>query len=474
MTIEIVYLPTRNLCRISGDNFDQIREAFSVKNEGAFFAKKKGLRFVKDRIYFITPTGMFEPGLFVSICKYIKNNFTECKLNLHPNLIGIVKPKLELEVYDKLKHKLRDFQVNAIESIFSNGRGVIKVGTGGGKTLTIASMLCSYFQKNKGKKCLLIVPDLSLVTQTFDDFNDYGVTFSYSKWTGNNELDLTTDVVIANITIIHERYKKKDWIDNVDIVVIDECHMIKKKSKITDIVKGIKTNNKIGLTGTLPDSKLEVFNIQAVIGQVIFEKSSFELREEKYLSKATIKILQLNYNTLPVKVKGESPYITELNFIYRNQFRNKIIKTVCKNFNNNILIIINHIEHGEILYNILSQIDGRTTTFIRGDVEVEDRKEVIKQMEKSNNNIVIAISKIFSTGINVKNLHMVVFGAGGKSFIRTVQSIGRGLRLNENKDQLTIIDVADNLKYGSEHVNKRIDIYNREKLEFSITKLVEN
>ena len=111
--------------------------------------------------------------------------------------------------------------------------------------------------------------------------------------------------------------------------------------------------------------------------------------------------------------------------------------------------------------------------FIRGEVEVEERARVIKEMEDNNNVVCIAISAIFSTGVNIRNLHMIIFASGGKSFIRTIQSIGRGLRLNPNKEKLIIIDLADNIKYSSSHAIRRQEIYTQEKIQYKIGELVE-
>jgi len=137
--------------------------------------------------------------------------------------------------------------------------------------------------------------------------------------------------------------------------------------------------------------------------------------------------------------------------------------------------MVNHIAHGEVLYNYLSSnLSDRKVYFIRGEVEVEERARVIKEMETSDNVICIAISAIFSTGVNIKNLHMIVFASGGKSFIRIIQSIGRGLRLNPNKDRLSIIDLADKLRYSQEHAVRRQEIYTQEKIQFKTWDIVEN
>lgn len=474
--IQIDYLNKRNLCRISGDYFTEIREHFSVKNEGAFFMRKKGMRFVASRKYFITPTGMFEVGLFFDICRYIKSNFTDAHIDVDKDINSVVRPSLlNAEIYNSLHHKLRDFQYDTIKNALSFGRGIIKIGTGGGKTLTAASLLSTFFNfKNKKLKALVIVPDLSLVNQTHSDFTGYNVPFSHTRWTGSLEPDLNSNVIIANIGILQSKFQENQWLADVDLLIIDECHRLKRNNKICDLVDSIKTPHKFGLTGTLPDDRGDELNIIGKIGAVIFEKTSFELREEKYLTEVSIKIIDIKYSST-VPQTSTNKYRSELEFIYNSKYRNNVIGTVCKNFQKNTLILVNHIAHGELIFNLLTeQIKDKKIYFIRGEVDVEDRDKVIKEMEANDNIICVAISAIFSTGINIKNIHMIVFGSGGKSFIRIIQSIGRGLRLNNNKQKLIIVDISDNLEYGNKHAEHRKDIYSKEKIDYSITKLVEN
>ena len=142
-------------------------------------------------------------------------------------------------------------------------------------------------------------------------------------------------------------------------------------------------------------------------------------------------------------------------------------KKLLNKFDKNALILIDYIEHGEILLEYVKQhCKDKKVYFIRGDVAVEDRDKVRQLMEVSDDVVVIAISKIFSTGINIKNLHYIVFAGGGKAKIKTIQSIGRGLRLHKSKQQLIIIDIGDDLMYGRQHLQKRIEHYNKEKINY--------
>jgi len=476
--ISFEYFPNKRQCRLVGDYFDEIREHFSVKNDNAFFMRKFRGGFAPSRIYCITPTGLFEPGLFYDILRYIKNIYPNEEIKTDEALKEVVKPSFKnQEVWDNLNLKLRDYQHDIVKQALNFGRGIIKVGTGGGKTLTIASILSSIYQNNMHGKmsCLLIVPDLTLVDQTYSDFLQYKVPFTITRWTGSHEPEFGCSVIIANMGILQSRFEEQKWLTNVDILVIDECHKLKKGNKIGKMISSIKTFHKFGLTGTLPDTKIDEWNIVGKIGNVFYEKNSYELRTESYLTNAEIKVISIDYKDKVRYVPDQNKYKTELDFIYNNNFRNNIMKQVCEKFKNNVLIMVNHIAHGEVLYNYLSSnLPDRKIYFIRGEVEVEERARVIKEMETSDNIICIAISAIFSTGVNIKNLHMIVFASGGKSFIRIIQSIGRGLRLNPNKDKLSIIDLADKLRYSQEHAVRRQEIYTQEKIQFKTWDIVEN
>jgi superfamily II DNA or RNA helicase len=464
----------KNKIRVITPLLQNIREHFSINDETAKFRRKGRARFFKTRSYCITPTGLFEIGMFFNILQYIKDTYPDEQLLYNSNIISIISPGFaNVDVYDNLTHTLRDYQHAACTSALKYGRGILKMGTGAGKTMTICSILMSIFlQRKKEFKCLLIVPDLTLVDQTFTDFQNYNAQFKFTRWTGKISPDLTANVIIANLGILSRQFDEHDWLKDVDVLVVDECHKLKKDNKINKMVQSIKTPHKFGLTGTLPDSKIDEWNIIGMLGSIIYEKGSYSLRTEHHLTPARASILKVLYKTQPTYQRDQNNFKKELDFIYENNFRNNIIKQICTNFTNNILILVNHISHGEELYKHLS-IDGKQTYFIRGEVEVEERVRIKQLMEKDTNIICIAISAIFSTGINITNIHMIMFGAGGKSSIRTIQSIGRGLRLHDNKEKLSIIDIADNLRYGQRHAAKRISIYDQEKIPYIITNIVE-
>lgn len=465
----------RNKIRLKCNDFESIREHFSVKDETARFRLKGRSRFAApSRVYCITPTGLFDYGLFYDILAYIKQERPNDQITVSTGISEIVKPGLkQCRLYDNLTHELRDYQIQSINQALNYGRGVLKMGTGAGKTLTIASLLMSVYASNKSFKCLIIVPDLSLVNQTYSDFEEYNVLFKSTRWTGKIKPDLTSNVIIANLGILQSRFNDYDFLKYVDILVIDECHKLKKSNKINKIVESITTNNKFGLTGTLPDNKIDEWNILGKLGNVIYDKDSHSLREENYLTNVNVSFLNIKYKTKPKYDKASNNYRVELDFIYANEFRNNVIKNICGKFNNNSLVLVNHLVHGDALYDKLVKYSDKQVFFVKGEMEVEVRDKIKSIMEVNNNVICIAMSSIFSTGINIKNIHMIIFASGGKSFVRTIQSIGRGLRLHGDKDKLVIIDIVDNLKYGKRHAEKRQDIYKLEKINYKSTEIVE-
>lgn len=464
--------------QISGPELDLIREHFSAKNKAVRFQRNNRSRFIKDRIYVITPKGKCDIGLVKEITDYCNNKNIEFKIDkkLSDTLIpSLPKPKVNYN----LKYDLRDYQQEIVDKCISIGRGTIVLATAGGKTLTMASLLEYYYQNvNKFFKALIIVPDLGLVNQTHKDFNDYEVNFTHSIWSGNNELNNNTNIVIANMGILQSDKSDTDWLENIDILIVDETHKLRRDNKINNIIKKINTNNKFGFTGTLPDDLLDKWNIFGKIGPQLYERKAYELRNDNYVTPAKAHILELNYKTSHKEIYNKkssvSFYLQEGEFIKKNNYRNTILSKISSKLDNNTLILIDYIEHGEILLDYVSKMcDNKSVYFIRGDVDVEERQKIQQLMEEKNNIVVIAISKIFSTGINIKNLHYIIFANGGKAKIRIIQSIGRGLRLHKDKKELIIFDIADNLIYGQRHVEERKKLYKTENINYEQTSYFE-
>lgn len=470
--------PGRRVGILSGTYFDKIRSIFSIPNDTAKFAKFRTNRYVQQRIYAITPTGRFDPCLYYEIRKYIKDNNINVSINKTDEFIKQVYPRYNLSSNVELSLPLRDYQDQIVTNCLAMGRGTVILATAGGKTLTIANLISNIHKNDRSLKCLIIVPDLMLVNQTFNDFKEYKVQFHTSRWTGKHDIDLSSNVVIANAGILQSNKSDTSWTEHIDLLIVDEVHKVRKNNKINKIIKKIKTPHKFGFTGTMPESPLDQWNIVGKIGPIIYEKNSYDLRKEDYISKVNVQVLKLDYKDEVKKsyntYNPSSNYRKEIEFISKSPYRNKIISRLCNSLDNNALILVDFIEHGETLYDILiDTVTDKQVFFIRGDVDLEDRDKIKKKMETDNNIICIAVSKIFSTGISIKNLHYITFAGGGKAKIKIIQSIGRGLRQHKDKDRVVIFDIADQLHYGQLHSEKRLQIYNTENIKYKITELVE-
>jgi len=463
---------------LDGPELNIIREYFSVKNEAVHFQRRFG-RFVPPRTYVITNQGKVEIGLLEEVIRFCETK--EILFKLENKIKEILYPSLtktSITSYD-LKLKLRDYQQDIVDTCISHGRGTVILATAGGKTLAMASLLEFYFKNySKNFRCLIIVPDLGLANQTKNDFKEYNTSFTTSKWTGKDKLDLSTNVVVSNLGILQSDKQDISWIEHIDILIVDEVHKVRRGNKVNKLFRTVKTSNRFGFTGTLPPDNLDKWNIFGKMGPQLYEKKAHELRDDKYVAKSKVHVLELNYITPAAEIyhgtNSNAYYLQENEFIRSSEYRNNLIANLCNKLDNNGLILVDYIEHGELLLEALQlTCNHKDVYFIQGSVDVEQRKDIQNYMEAQKNVIVIAISKIFSTGINIKNLHYIVFGGGGKAKIKIVQSIGRGLRLHIDKEELIIFDIADNLRYGQRHVEQRLALYDAEQIKYTFTQFNE-
>jgi len=333
---------------------------------------------------------------------------------------------------------------------------------------------------NSGKKRgLLIVPTINLVTQMHSDFKNYSTINGWDvdkhcqKIFGGESKIPDSDLVISTWQSIYEMPKK--YFAQFDFIIGDEAHTFKAKSLTSIMTKLINCDVRIGTTGTLDDSKVNKLVLEGLFGPVFKVISTKELIERKQLANFSIKCIVLKYPEPVCKAIKGFTYPDEMHFLTQHEGRNQFIVDLALNLKGNSLILFTYVEkHGKILYDLIKEKrNERKVFFIHGGVEAEDREAVRHITEKENDAIIVASYGTFSTGVNIRNLHNIIFSSPTKSKIRSLQSIGRGLRLGEHKTAATLYDIADDLRYGPytnftlKHYEERVKIYSEEKFVFT-------
>ena len=365
----------------------------------------------------------------------------------------------------------RDYQIKAFTHCVRNNRALLLSPTASGKSLIIY-LLVRWFQS----KTLIIVPTISLVAQLQKDFKDYG--FESNKYVheimGGREKESDAPIVISTWQSIYKMPKK--WFDQFDVVIGDEAHLFKAKSLTSILTNLTDCKYRFGLTGTLDGTQTHKLVLEGLFGKVKQVTTTKELMDASSLANLKIKALVLKYSEEICKQNKNNKYQEEIDYIVRCVERNKFIRNLTMSLEGNTLLLYQFVEkHGKVLHELLSaKCEDRPLFFIHGGVGVDEREEVRRITEQENNAIIVASYGTFSTGINIRNLHNIIFASPSKSKIRTLQSIGRGLRLGENKDNATLYDIADDLTYKSrknftlDHFMERMKIYNDEKFEYKI------
>lgn len=454
---------------------DRLMEYFSVVNEAKRFFKGPGSWRIPDRLYFISPTGSFNYGLAEIIISWLKQYVFDRTINF--NFTDTFKEKYfpkenkNLKIVHNLAFEPRDYQKDCVNLALRHKFGTFVLGTGAGKTFTIASIINNLFVNKLVKKVLIIVPDNGLVLQFFNELTSeyklpYNISCFYDKV---NTIDKNADIIIANRPLFLSRFSanEKYFRDKVDCLIVDEAHSIKRNNKISKHIEKMRAEYKFGFTGTLAENREDRIKCLGNLGPVRYEKTSKELRDGGFLTKVTVSCIQLDYNE---QFNRSRKYREEITLLQTLDKRNEFLTKLLFKLEKNTLILVNFLAHGFELERIFKEFNeknnlNRTIVFIRGEVETEIREEFKKLMEKENGIICIAITKIFSTGINIKNLHNIVLAAGGKSSVTVVQAIGRGLRLHPDKKELRIFDISDKgYLYSQRHAEKRKQIYSTEKI----------
>ena len=368
------------------------------------------------------------------------------------------------------KYKPRDYQVEGVFDALQKNRRLLISPTGSGKSLMIYAI--TRYHTEYERSTLIIVPTTSLVEQMYKDFIDYSWdadTYCHKIYAGKDLLS-QKQVIISTWQSIYKL--PKTWFEKFDVVVGDEAHQFKSKSLVSIMTKLYDTKYRYGFTGTLDGTQTHKWVLEGLFGPSYKIINTKELQEKGYLAKLNIKVLLLKHDPITFDT-----YQDEIEYLIGHEKRNKFIKNLSWDLKGNTLILYSRVAtHGEVLYDIINKVE-RKIFFVHGGVDVEERESVRQITEKEDNAIIIASFGTFSTGINIKNLHNVIFASPSKSRIRTLQSIGRVLRKSKDKLNATLFDIADDCKKGSKqnytlnHLIERIKYYNEEKFSYEIIQI---
>ncbi len=362
---------------------------------------------------------------------------------------------------------LRDYQVEAINNFVSNPQSLQQIATGAGKTITTATL--SHLSEPYGRS-IVIVPNKSLVEQTEEDYIncglDVGVYFGDRKQLGKTHTICTWQ----SLNILDKKHKDgsavlslAEFLEDVSTIIVDEVHQAK-----AEVLKNLLTRNlrnapiRWGLTGTVPKEKFEFEAIHAALGPVIGQISAKELQDKGVLSQCHVNIVQL------IDTQVHSGYQEELKYLVTNQARIKYIGNLLNNVkqSGNTLILVDRISAGEMLQELIPD-----STFVKGDVKLRDRKDTYDEIKEGTNKVIIATYGVAAVGINIPRIFNLVLIEPGKSFVRVIQSIGRGVRKAKDKDFVQIWDFTSTCKFAKRHLTERKKFYKQAQYPFTIQKV---
>jgi superfamily II DNA or RNA helicase len=378
------------------------------------------------------------------------------------------------EFVDTLKtpHEIRDYQLKSFVQAIRNKRMLLLSPTASGKSFILYCII-RYLQI-ENKRGLLIVPTTSLVEQMYKDFEDYGYDseqYCHRQYSGKEK---HTNKFLT-ITTWQSIYKNPgEYFEQFDFVLGDEAHQFKAKSLTTILSGCINAKYRIGTTGTLDGTQTHKLVLEGLFGPVYKATSTADLIDKGQLASFKIKCLILKHPESVCKMARSWDYNQELEYIVMNTARNNFIRNLALSLNGNTLILFQFVEkHGKSLYaNIKEHAKNRHVFFVFGGTDVEIRESVRAITEKERDAIIVASYGTFSTGVNIRNLHNIIFASPSKSRIRNLQSIGRGLRIGDNKDEAVLFDISDDFRIGKytnytlKHFVDRVRIYDDEKFKY--------
>lgn len=376
----------------------------------------------------------------------------------------------------------RDYQLEAVEHGLTKRQAMLISPTASGKSMIIY-LLLRYYLQNNNKKVLIIVPTTSLVQQMYTDFKDYSEhdesfdadALCHMIYAGKEKIDLKKRVIVSTWQSIYKM--PATWFEQFGAVFGDEAHNFKAKSLTAILTKLRDAEYRFGTTGTLDGTQTHRLVLEGVFGPCYYVTTTKELMDSGALANLKINMLLLKYSEEVCQSIKKAKYQEEIDFIVRYEKRNTFISNLALDQDGNTLVLFQFVEkHGKVLHSLISDKahQRRKVFFVSGATDVDDREQIRSIVETEKNAIIVASLGTFSTGINIRNIHNIIFASPSKSQIRVLQSIGRGLRKSDDDRDTVLYDIADDLhhknhkNYTLQHSAERIRIYTREKFTYKI------
>lgn len=374
-----------------------------------------------------------------------------------------------------------DFQLQAIIDGLCDRRRVILLPTGAGKSLVIyilIRMLILYEMVPHDQHIVLVVPTVNLVKQMYSDFEDYS---SLNGWDvedvcqtiyAGQEKHITKKVVITTWQSLIKFplifFKK------IGAIFGDEAHHFTADSLTKIMNLAVNAPYRIATTATLQDEKINKLTLQGLFGQIKRYVTTKDLQDRGILAPLSIGVMVLKYSEDICKTYSKVDYKDEINFITNNPIRDAFTVNLALGMPGNTLVMFKLVEHGKRLYEDIKRKTNRPVYLIYGGVGADEREEIRKILNREKNAIAVVSVGTFAEGVNIKNINNLINAAPGKSRIKTLQAIGRTLRLSEDGTPSMLVDIADNFCFRTRknhtfrHLEERIKMYNEEQFEYSI------
>jgi len=465
-----------------------LSDFFTFEVPGARFMPAYRNRIWDGKIRLFSPAnGELYVGLLPYLEKWLKDYEEDYTLSEdlqdektidRPVLDGFIR-QLRLRTRGK-SIRPRDYQTDAVEYAIRKHRALLLSPTASGKSLIIYILVRYYMlllESEATDKVLILVPTTSLVEQMYSDFIDYGWQEEYmQKIYSGHDKNITKRVVISTWQSIYKFPTK--YFEQFGCVIGDEAHLFKAKSLTSILTKLHLCKYRFGLTGTLDGMQTHRLVLEGLFGTLNKVVTTKELIDKKTLAEFKIKSLVLTYPEHECKLVKDMNYQDEIDFIVTHPKRNEFIRDLTLVLNGNTLVLFQFVEkHGNMLFDMIKNSTERQVFYVFGGTDTQTREDIRAITEKEKDAIIVASYGTFSTGINIRNLHNIVFSSPSKSRVRTLQSIGRGLRRSESKDAAVLFDIADDLTYKSRknftinHFLERINIYNEEQFDYEIKRI---